>query len=83
MEEKKENPRAFAMSCFVNDDYSYIQKGMNLRDYFAGQALMSMLNAPQKIKDEDFDIAAELSYKFADAMLKARLTPQPKFPADR
>ena len=46
--------------------------GMSLRDWFAGQALMSMLSAPDKIGDSTFVTAAELSYKFADAMIQAR-----------
>ena len=46
--------------------------GMNLRDYFAGQALMSMLSPVQDITEGTPKRAAELSYKFADAMIKAR-----------
>jgi hypothetical protein len=48
------------------------QTGMTLRDYFAGQALMSMLNRPQDITDNTPDLAAELSYRIADAMLAQR-----------
>ena len=51
---------------------SDIFKGMSLRDWFAGQALMSMLSAPDKISDSTYSVAAGLSYKFADAMLEAR-----------
>jgi hypothetical protein len=51
---------------------SYVFKGMSLRDWFAGQALMSMLSAPDKISDSTFEVAAGLSYQFADAMIKAR-----------
>lgn len=47
-------------------------QGMSLRDYFAGQALMSMLSTPDKIGSGTPDLAARLSYDFADAMLKAR-----------
>ena len=49
--------------------------GMSLRDWFAGQALMSMLTSPTQIKEgscESYDLAARLSYRFADAMLAAR-----------
>ena len=48
--------------------------GMSLRDYFAGQALMSMLTTPQDIHRDPnaFVNAASLSYKFADAMLLER-----------
>ena len=50
------------------------QDGMSLRDYFAGQALMSMLTTPQDIHRDPnaFVNAASLSYKFADAMLLER-----------
>jgi hypothetical protein len=46
--------------------------GMSLRDWFAGQALMSMLSQPDKIGESTFAKAAELSYRFADAMIEAR-----------
>jgi len=46
--------------------------GMTLRDYFAAAALMSMLSQPDKIGDSTYEKAATLSFKFADAMLKAR-----------
>jgi hypothetical protein len=52
-------------------------QGMSLRDWFAGQALMSMLNAPDKISDSTFTVAAGLSYQFADAMIEARKKVQP------
>lgn len=44
----------------------------NLRDYFAGQALMSMLSSPDSINKGTYQLAAKLSYKFADAMMEAR-----------
>jgi len=46
--------------------------GMTLRDYFAGQALMGILNNAEcfaKMKDAD---VAENAYHAADAMLVAR-----------
>lgn len=49
-----------------------MQHDLRLRDWFAGQALMSMLSAPDKISDSTYSVAAGLSYKFADAMLEAR-----------
>jgi len=45
-------------------------KGMALRDYFAGQALAGMLS--QKQAFECPNQCGEWSYQFADAMLKAR-----------
>ena len=49
-------------------------KGMRLRDHFAGQALAGLLAAPHtKIEDNDgIRSIAELSYDIADAMLNAR-----------
>jgi hypothetical protein len=43
-----------------------------LRDRFAMAALTSMLSPVQDIRDGTYAIAAELSYRFADAMLEAR-----------
>jgi len=43
-----------------------------LRDEFAMAALTSMLSPVQDIKDTTYARAAELSYKFADAMMKER-----------
>lgn len=46
----------------------FYREGMLLRDYFAGQALLSMrYNGATQYKDD-----AEACYKMADAMLKAR-----------
>jgi hypothetical protein len=44
----------------------YIGGGMTLRDYFAGQALMGLVNQYHP------DGAAKLAYEYADAMLAAR-----------
>lgn len=45
--------------------------GMTLRDYFAGQALGGLLSDPHGVGE--FLDYAENAYKFADAMLKARM----------
>ena len=51
-------------------------KGMTLRDYFAGQAMNSMgwarFDGPQIVS------ASQKAYLIADAMLKARETPHDK-----
>ena len=61
------------------DDPSYY--GMDLRDYFAAKALQGMLSNPeflQVVTKEEVngnDCAsrvAKVSYKYADAMMKAR-----------
>jgi hypothetical protein len=43
--------------------------GMTLRDYFAAKAMQGMLACPGSIRVDD---DANLAYKMADAMLKAR-----------
>jgi hypothetical protein len=45
---------------------------LTLRDQFAMAALTSMLAPVQDIRDTTPTRAAELSYRFADAMLEAR-----------
>lgn len=44
--------------------------GMDLRDYFAGQALTTMNFHIKPVDDTDF--TAEHCYKMADAMMRAR-----------
>jgi hypothetical protein len=44
--------------------------GMDLRDYFAAQALQGLLNEANS--DFTDDAIAELAYSLADAMMKAR-----------
>jgi hypothetical protein len=48
------------------------RKGMDLRDYFAAQALPVLLNADTHRWGDFHAIHAEQAYKFADAMMKAR-----------
>jgi hypothetical protein len=54
--------------------------GMELRDWFAGQALNAVLHDPA-LTDEYCDkgpkVFAEVAYGIADAMLAARVTPTP------
>jgi len=48
-------------------------EGMDLRDYFAGQAMQSILSAlTQGIRPQDCIESAEDAYFVADAMMKAR-----------
>lgn len=71
---KPSNPEAFAYG-FGTDNYSDIQRGMTLRDYFAAKALNSIIS---KVNTEDDDIChfteyvAKTSYLIADEMLKQR-----------
>jgi len=46
--------------------------GVTVRDYFAAKALQGLLANPTMNPDGDFDSDAELSYSWADAMLRAR-----------
>lgn len=55
------------------------QSGMSMRDWFAAQAIMGVIN--QSNRDDPYwkmsemkerELAAELAYSIADAMLKAR-----------
>ena len=43
--------------------------GVTIRDYFAGQALIGLVSIPVPLTDEE---VAEMAYKHADAMMKAR-----------
>jgi len=54
---------------YMQHEISKISKGM-LRDYFAGQALNGLMSAI-KIDIEEREIA-EMTYKIADEMIKAR-----------
>lgn len=59
--------------------YSYVKKafpdnqseGMDLRDYFAAKAMQGYMSR-QLINGFDEDVISEMSYKVADAMMKAR-----------
>lgn len=46
--------------------------GMSLRDWYAGMALQGLLARPDHYEWELIDVAASDSYRYADAMLKAR-----------
>lgn len=69
------NPRAFAcMNTNIKQD------GMTLRDYYAGQALTGFTSNNEFLKACDLktptsveEMVADVSYLFADAMLKARV----------
>ena len=79
------NPPAFPVSVagFVYGDGSaelpYIEEGMTLRDYFAGQALQGICaymrdNGVPFANSQEINEAAELAYSVANAMLEARKT---------
>lgn len=76
---KPKNPRAFPLP--AQDIGIGASHGMTLRDYFAGQALLGLLN---NMKIQNFMIKdkfkpehsqgwhAQAAYQFADAMLSER-----------
>lgn len=61
----------------VDENYS-IQSGMDLRDYFAAQAMTgaqiwdAVLNGTNPVFSNGIDDLAKVSYLIADAMMKAR-----------
>ena len=48
------------------------KEGMSLRDYFAAQALPSIITLYEANALKDKDHAARIAYSFADEMMKAR-----------
>jgi hypothetical protein len=48
------------------------EQGMELRDWFAGMAMLGLLSSEDWTKDAGFDETANCAYKQADAMMKAR-----------
>ena len=65
---KNDGGPAFSRSA---TDVSFGQKGMSLRDYFAGQALIGYLSSPGD-SVVSYTECASIAYMQADAMLKAR-----------
>lgn len=65
MSDKVENPTAFP------NDGGPGSEGMTLRDYFAGQAMQSMIARGE----DDGGFTAQSAYRFAEAMLQERTNP--------
>lgn len=67
---KPQNPNAFP------SDYETTHNGMTLRDYFANSAMQTLIN--KQVNTEKYigktvgEVVSELSYGYADAMLKQR-----------
>jgi len=55
----------------------YLQKGMTLRDWFAGQALSGLMASPADTSNA-LEWAPEEAYAIADAMLDARERNEPQ-----
>lgn len=74
---KKESIPAFAcVSGKSNEEGSYLQEGMTLRDYFAAKSLVGIISSSSFVNAFEEDgwgtKASEMSYKLADEMLKMR-----------
>jgi hypothetical protein len=76
--EKNGGP-AFPASALIVEDGKQklqLQEGMTLRDYFAAKVMQGMLASQSEYMGafsvDEAHKAADMSYKFADAMLKAR-----------
>jgi len=67
MTDEPENPRAFPK---FDDNILTSQRGMTLRDYFAGQAMAGMLASPSV--NSKAGVLAGACYEQADNMLKER-----------
>lgn len=71
------NPPAFPVSPDVQTQHTDFH-GMTLRDWFAGQALAGLLASEVADSAPSF---AEEAFRFADAMLVARVAAEPPAPA--
>lgn len=56
----------------AHGDYEPREYGMNLRDWFAGQALAGILSGPMRITDENKRRMVEDAWAIADGMLETR-----------
>ena len=55
-----------------NPQFNQEHNGMDLRDYFAGQAMQGYCSNPEHIRNCTIQMTAESAYEVADAMMKAR-----------
>ena len=62
--------KAFPNAPF-SDKGRQLDTGMDLRDYFAARAMQAYMSR-QLIDGFDEDVIAEMSYKVAEAMMRAR-----------
>ena len=61
----------------IATDFSRIQEGMTLRDYFAAAALQGMI-ACEQVQHDTFQDYARIAYQQADAMLAERALKEAK-----
>ena len=62
------NEKAFPSENCADIEYNWINKGMDLRDYFAAHALQGILACNYSVNTE----LAKLAYEYAEQMMKAR-----------
>lgn len=76
MKNKTYNPAAFPLK-HSDDKYN---PGMTLRDYFAGQAIIGILNTPSILEDLELSLnqASTLAYEIAEKLLIERQKYEPK-----
>lgn len=76
MKNKTYNPAAFPLK--HSDDK--FNPGMTLRDYFAGQAIIGILNTPSILEDLGLSLnqASDLAYEIAEDLLIVRQKYEPK-----
>jgi hypothetical protein len=63
--------KAFPNKKIDNHGYDVYSTGMDLRDYFAARAMQGLLNTALN-ENVPKDQVAEVAYKIADSMMKAR-----------
>lgn len=73
---KTKNPTAFPLK-HSEDKFN---PGMTLRDYFAGQAIIGILNTPSILEDLGLSLnqASTLAYEIAEDLLIERQNYEPK-----
>jgi hypothetical protein len=59
-----------AFPCYVGNDMA--ERGMTLRDYFAGQAIINVMLCDEDMERTSVEDIAKWAYKIADAMLAER-----------
>ena len=62
---------AFPCEIQLTDQDVYVSAGMSLRDYFAAKA-MPWVAEDMPAQENFLEVVADKSYRWADAMLKAR-----------
>jgi hypothetical protein len=81
MSKQKDGGQAFPGIDIVCGDNALGSKGMSLRDWFAGQALVALVSGQDRVLIGNYcsesgkeiaTVCADWSYAQADAMLKAR-----------